>query len=126
MTNIPNIPTEDWEKDKKGKSKSAGKEKSSTDKKDSPYKKGKKGKKVAKQEKIYVESNSIPLGVTKGLNLYRPDRGTMQRLVKRASDLKDLKKEKDRIDITLFKDVAPWFYSKKVNEDLEGLEEGMT
>ena len=54
----------------------------------------------------------------------------MQRLIKRASDLKDLKKEKDRIDVALFKDVAPWFLfsvnSKKVNEDLEGLDEGVT
>ena len=33
MTNIPSVPTEDGEKDKKGKSKSAGKEKSSTEKK---------------------------------------------------------------------------------------------
>ena len=49
----------------------------------------------------------------------------MQRLVKRASDIKDLKKEKDRIDIALFKDVSPWFTSKKVNEDLEGLDEGV-
>lgn len=49
----------------------------------------------------------------------------MQRLVKRASDLKDLKKEKDRIDIALFKDVSPWIYSNKVNQDLDGLEEGL-
>jgi hypothetical protein len=48
----------------------------------------------------------------------------MQKLIKRSSDLKDLKKEKDKIDITMFKDVAPWFTCKKVNEDLEGLEEG--
>ena len=47
----------------------------------------------------------------------------MQKLIKRTSDLKDLKKEKDKIDITIFKDVAPWFTCKKVNEDLEGLEE---
>ena len=115
------------EKEKKSKSKSTGKEKTGgTEKKDSPTKKGKKGKKTAKAEKIYVESNDIPPGCTKGLNLYRPDRATMQRLVKRASDLKDLKKEKDRIDIALFKDVAPWFIhlNKKVNEDLEGLDEG--
>lgn len=45
----------------------------------------------------------------------------MQRIVKRASNLKEIKKDKDRIDLALFKDVTPWFTSKKVNEDLEGL-----
>ena len=70
MTALP----QQVEKDKKEKkSKSAGK-----DKKESPEKskKGKK-KKSAKAEKIYIESYDIPIGTTKGFNLYRPDRGTM-------------------------------------------------
>lgn len=68
---------------------------------------------------MYVESNDIPEGMTKGLNLYRPDRGTMQKLVKRAADLKDLKKDKDKLDLSQFRDVAPWFKSRKINEDLD-------
>jgi hypothetical protein len=34
----------------------------------------------------------------------------MQRLIRRAADLKDLSKEKDKIDLGLFKDLAPWVH----------------
>jgi hypothetical protein len=50
-----------------------------------------------------VLDDDIPQTSTKGYNLYLPDRGTMQRLVRRAADLKDLSKEKDKINMNQFK-----------------------
>lgn len=92
MTKIPEtVELQDPVDPKKSKSKA---------RKESPGKKGGKKKKVSKKAKMYVESNDIPEGMTKGLNLYRPDRGTMQKLVKRAADLKDLKKDKDKLDLS--------------------------
>ena len=71
MTKIQEtVELEDPVEGKKGKSKSK-------ERKESPGKKGGKKKKASKKAVMYVESNDIPEGMTKGLNLYRPDRGTM-------------------------------------------------
>jgi hypothetical protein len=104
-------PSKDRDDTKKNKSKSAGKGKDST-------KKGKK-KKTDKDIPSYVLDDEIPQS-SKGFNLYRPDRATMQRLIRRTADLKDFGKEKDRFDLSLFYDVAPWVHKKKsYNEDLD-------
>lgn len=76
---------------KKSKSKSTGKK---------DTKKGKK-KKAAKEIPLYITSDEIPES-TQGFNLYRPDRATMQRLVRRCADLKDCSKKADTLDLSLF------------------------
>lgn len=71
MTTIPE--TVELPDPKKEKSKSKSKER-----KESPSKKGGKKKKTSKEAEEYVQGYEIPDNFkTKGLNLYRPDRGTM-------------------------------------------------
>lgn len=75
------------ESKKDSKSEKSGSTKKSTSKgKGSPGKKG--GKKKKAKEKDIDLDWAIPEGVTRGLNLFLPDRRTMQRLVMRASNLK--------------------------------------
>jgi hypothetical protein len=101
----------------KDETKKSTKSKSTSKGKDSSKKIKK--KKAEKDVPSYVLDDEIPQS-SKGFNLYRPDRATMQRLIRRTADLKDLSKEKDRFDISLFKDIAPWVHkTKSINEDLE-------